>query len=78
MNGNTKFHYSVIEKMLFPIHDLDYVVPAVLHMVLGITLRLFNMVESELMELDGICKTVEEINRRAELQSQLHEKEGEF
>ena len=36
------------------------------------------MVESELMELDGIFKTVEEINRRAELQSQLHEKEDEF
>ena len=78
MNENAKFHFSVIEKMLFPIHDLDNVVPAVLHIFLGITLRLFNKVESELIKLDGKCKTVDEINTRAMLQGQLSEKEKEF
>ena len=78
LNENAKFHYSVIDKMLFPIKDLDNVVPAVLHIYLGITLRLFNLVEVELMKLDGVCKTVEKANRRTELATQLRQKEEEI
>ena len=39
LSDNAKHHYSVIDKMLFPIADLDQVVPPVLHIYLGITLR---------------------------------------
>ena len=72
MSENAKYHYSVIEKMMFPISDLQNVVPAVLHIVLGVTLRLFNLVETECIKIDGICKTVEEVNRCAMLDAELN------
>ena len=43
MRENGKYHNSVIEQMLFPIRHLDFVVPPVLHIVLGITLLLYNI-----------------------------------
>ena len=67
LRENAKNHYSVIERMLFPIKDLKYVVPPVLHIMLGIVLRLFTLVERECQRLDGICTTVEEVNRKADL-----------
>ena len=42
MRDHAKYHYSVIEKMLFPISYLIMVVSAILHIVLGVTLRLFS------------------------------------
>ena len=57
----------MIEKMMFPIIDLDNVVPAVLHITLGIVLRFFNMIEEECRKLDKICTTVYEVNWKEEL-----------
>ena len=51
--------------MLFPISHLIMVVPAILHIVLGVTLRLFSLVEVECITVDGICKAVDEVNRKA-------------
>ena len=74
LNDNAKHHFSVIDKMLFPIKTLDNVVPPVLHIYLGITLRLFNLLEAEVIKLDG-GKTDEEKKKRADLADQLSEKE---
>ena len=59
LNDNATHHFSVINKMLFPIKDLDIVV---LHIYLEITLRLFNLVEAEIFKMDGVCKSEEEID----------------
>ena len=74
MRDNAKYHYSVIEKMLFPISHLIMVVPSILHIVLGVTLRLFNLVEAECIKIDGICKTVDGVNRKASLDAEWIEK----
>ena len=64
--------------MLFPIKDLDNVVPPVLYIYLGITLRLFNLVEAEILKIDGVCKSQEEIDQRTELAELLRSKEEEI
>ena len=53
--------------MLFPNIDLGNVVPAVLHITLGIVLQFLNMIEEESRKLDKICTTIDEINRKEEL-----------
>ena len=57
--------------MLFPIIDLDYVVPPVLHIYLGIILRLFNLVEQNLRTLDGTTTTAAENERNDTLVKRL-------
>ena len=52
MRENGKHHNSVIEKMLFCIKDLRFVVPPVLHILLGITLYLYNVLLGYCQQLD--------------------------
>ena len=49
-----KFHSSVCNLMIFPIKTVENVVPPVLHIMLGIVLRLFNM-------LTGICRDMDSV-----------------
>ena len=62
MNENGKFHYSVVGPMLFPLRDLDQVVPATLHIMLGIVLLLYNLLldQCRKMDLEEGFVTVEE------------------
>ena len=39
---------------MIPIHSLDNVVPPVLHITLGIVLRLFNLLVDECRKLDNV------------------------
>ena len=52
---------SVVGPMLFPLRDLDQVVPATLHIMLGIVLLLYNLLldQCRKMDLEGFV-TVEE------------------
>lgn len=47
-----KFHGSVVGKALFPLKYLFRLVPPILHIMLGIVLRLFVMVENKTIEFD--------------------------
>ena len=47
-----KFHQSVCSLVIFPIKTVENVVPPVLHIMLGIVLRLFNI-------LAGICRDID-------------------
>ena len=47
-----KDHNSVINDMLFPISTLENVVPAILHIYLGITLNIFNLLEDVCQKID--------------------------
>ena len=49
---NGKYHYSVIEQMLFPIKSLDRVVPPGLHIMLGIMLNIYNLILDECRRID--------------------------
>ena len=62
MNENGKFHYSVVGPMLFPLRDLDQVVPATLHIMLGIVFLLYNLLldQCRKMDLEEGFVTVEE------------------
>ena len=59
---NGKYHCSVVDKMLFPIQDLGCIVPPVLHMLLGITLLLYNF-------LLKCCQGLDEAEHNDELNS---------
>ena len=54
MNENGKHHNSVVGPMLFPLKDLDQVVPASLHIMLGIVLLLYNLLSDECKKIDTI------------------------
>ena len=53
LHDDGKHHHSVVSGMLFPIASLDNVVPALLHIHLGIVLALFVMLEKECQSLDS-------------------------
>ena len=65
MRKHGKDHNSVVNDMLFPIADLDNVVPALLHIHLGIVLYLYNLLEKECIALD----LVEGLTEKQTLQS---------
>ena len=50
-NGNlrarSKFHNSVVSPVIFPIISLDNVVPPVLHIMLGVVLKLYKLLLKE-------------------------------
>ena len=49
---NGKYHYSVIEEMVFPVKSLDRVVPPGLHIMLGIMLNIYNLILDECRQID--------------------------
>ena len=55
---NGKYHCSVVEEMLFPLTDLSRLVPAVLHINLGITVLIYD-------ELVGECRKRDEVDVEA-------------
>ena len=52
MRENGKFHNSVVEQMLFPIKDFKFVVPPILHVLLGVTLHLYNILLTFCQQID--------------------------
>ena len=52
MNDNGKYHCSVVGPMLFPLEDLMQVVPASLHIILGIALLQYNLLLDECKKID--------------------------
>ena len=56
LNATGKYHGSVVRRAIFPLSNLENLVPPVLHITLGIVLRLFNMLERAAMNLDSASK----------------------
>ena len=59
LHENGKYHHSVVGPMMFPLKDIDQVVPATLHIMLGVVLVMYNLLLKE-------CKRKEEINDKWE------------
>ena len=58
LNATGKYHGSVVRRPIFPLLNLDNLIPPVLHITLGIVLKLFNMLESATKNLDAPTKKV--------------------
>jgi len=56
-----KFHGSIFHRSVFPISTLDNVVPPVLHIMLGIVLKLFNLVLARCREIDSLEGTTTQL-----------------
>ena len=54
MRDGGKNFYSIVEPMIFPMHKLENMVPASLHIMLGITLNLYNILLEVCREIDGV------------------------
>ena len=52
-----KFHESVISRPLFPIKSLSHIVPPILHIKLGIVLKLYQILLSKTQENDNVETT---------------------
>ena len=52
MRENGKYHYSVIGPMIFPLINIEQVVPAVLHILLGVVLLLYNLQLDKCQQID--------------------------
>ena len=63
---NAKFHYFIIDKMLFPLMEMLHLVPPSLHITFGIVLCIFNFVHN-------ICKQMDDIELSEE-QKRIKEK----
>ncbi|XP_065684863.1 uncharacterized protein LOC136097000 [Hydra vulgaris] len=55
-----KFHNSIIAPLIFPIITLDNVVPPVLHIMLGVVLKLYKLLLKECKTLD--CQAVSSLS----------------
>ena len=71
-----KFHGNFFHRFVFPIKSLDFVVPPILHIMLGIVLKLFNLLLERCREIDsseGYAAQCEE----AKEQKALYDRESE-
>ena len=80
VNRKGKHHSSIIGTPLIPITSLSNIVPPVLHITLGIVLKLFEMILSEVRKLD--CNHITEVQKKIEKEwevksNELKEKEDE-
>ena len=70
---NAKEHNSVIDAMLFPLSNLDNLVPSILHIHLGVVLELYQDLEKVCQEIDADqdteCDNLELENLRKEISS---------
>ena len=64
VNTKGKHHFSIVGTPLIPITSLSNVVPPVLHITLGIVLKLFEMILSEVRKLD--CNHITEVRKKKE------------
>ena len=58
-----KFHESVISRPLFPIKSLSHVVPPILHIKLGIVLKLHQVSLSKTQEKDNIERSTARVDQ---------------
>ena len=74
MRENGKYHNSVIEQMLFPIDNLDFIVPPpTLHILLGITLLLYNLLLRFCQQVDQEDGGATMVRNREERQTKMQE-----
>ena len=72
LHENGKYHHSVVGPMMFPLKDIDQVVPATLHIMLGVVLMMYNLLLKECKRIDEesdgeiLLKEKEEINGKWE------------
>ena len=64
VNKKGKHHFSIIGTPLIPITSLSSTVPPMLHITLGIVLKLFEMILSEVRKLD--CNHIHEVQKNVE------------
>ena len=64
VNRKGKHHSSIIGTPLIPINSLSNIVPPVLHITLGIVLKLFQIILSEVRKLD--CYRITEVQKEIE------------
>ena len=64
VNTKGKHHFSIIGTPLILITSLSNIVPPVLHITLGIVLKLFEMILSEVRKLD--CIHITEVRKKKE------------
>jgi len=78
LNKTGKEHLSVVGRIVFPIFDLNRVVPGPLHIKLGITLKLFEMLLVFCRQLDGTADidSAKEGGEWDKASEALQEKEG--
>lgn len=62
LNKNGKNHHSIVGDMIFVPNDLDHVCPALLHILLGLTLKFFNQLLTYCVNCDkqSICEDLYE------------------
>ena len=66
------YHHSVVGPTMFPLKDIDQVVPATLHIMLGVVLMMYNLLLKECKRIDDesdgeiLLKEKEEINDKWE------------
>ena len=78
LNKTGRHHSSVSRRNLFPFVCLDNIVPPVLHITLGIVLKLFNLLLSKCRVLDGVdSKALNHIEKKWEKKSKEMEKKEE-
>ena len=76
-----KFHESIISRPLFPIKSLSHVVPPVLHIKLGIVLKLYQILLSKTQENENIETSTARADQEKKLEwksEKLLEKEAEL
>ena len=79
VNRKGKHHSSIIGTPLIPINSLSNIIPSVLHITLGIVLKLFQIILSEVRKLD--CNRITEVQKEIEKEweagsNELKEKEN--
>ena len=79
VNRKGKHHFSIIGTPLIPITSLANIVPPVLHITLGVVLKLFEMILTEVRKLD--CNRITEVQKEIEKEweagsNELKEKEN--
>ena len=80
LNKTGRLHASIARRNLFSFLPLDHVVPPVLHITLGIVLRLFNILISKCRSLDGmkldcVTKVVKNWEKKSKILNKKKEEE---
>ena len=73
VNKKEKHHFSIIGTPLIPITSLSSTVPPMFHITLGIVLKLFEMISSEVRKLD--CNHIHEVQKNVEKEWEFNSNE---
>ena len=73
LHENGKHHYNVFNKMLFPITDIERIVPPGLHIRLGVVLLVYNLLLGVCQELDRYEESIEVIEEQHKISEEWEE-----